>query len=69
MIIFEQIRSATVKLIYDGVTFMIDPWLADACTEEEKARVLAEHRFIEKPVCPLLDSQSLPASGTLPGPP
>ncbi len=53
MIIFEQIRSATVKLIYDGVTFMIDPWLADACTEEEKARVLAEHRFIEKPVCPL----------------
>ncbi len=53
MIIFEQIRSATVKLKYDGITFMIDTWLADACTEEERARALAEHRFIEKPVCPL----------------
>jgi L-ascorbate metabolism protein UlaG (beta-lactamase superfamily) len=53
MIIFEQIRNATVKLKYNGVTFMIDPWLADACTEEEKASVLAERRFIEKPVCPL----------------
>ncbi len=53
MIVFEQIRSATVKLNYNGVTFMIDPWLTDACTEEEKASALAERRFIEKPVCPL----------------
>ena len=53
MIIFQQIRNATVKLKYPGVTFMIDPWLSDVCEPLERAQAVAARRFIPKPVCPL----------------
>lgn len=55
MIVFEQIRNATVKLHYSGVIFMIDPWLMDACEPSERNEALTAHRFIPKPVCPLPD--------------
>ena len=53
MIVFLQIRNATVELKYPGGTFMIDPWLTDACDLIERMRAVAARRFIPKPVCPL----------------
>ena len=53
MILFQQIRNATVKLQYPGVTFLVDPWLSEPCSPEEKAQALQTRRFIAKPVCPL----------------
>lgn len=53
MIRFQQVRNATVKLYYPGVIFMIDPWLMDACTPDERDQALAVRRFIPKPVCAL----------------
>jgi len=53
MIVFQQIRNATVKLKYSGGTFMIDPWLMDACDPIERERAVAVRRFIPKPICPL----------------
>ena len=53
MITFQQIRNATIKLKYPHVTFMIDPWLSDVCTPDERVRALATRSFIPKPVCPL----------------
>ena len=53
MIVFQQIRNATVKLKYPGGTFMIDPWLMDACDPIERERAVAARRFIPKPICPL----------------
>ena len=53
MITFRQIRNATVKLHYPGVSFMIDPWLMDACTPEERDQAVATRSFIPKPICPL----------------
>ena len=53
MISFQQIRNATVKLSYPGVTFLVDPWLSAPCSSEEKAQALRTRRFIPKPVCPL----------------
>ena len=53
MIVFQQIRNATVKLQYPGGTFMIDPWLTDACDPIEREQAVATRRFIPKPVCPL----------------
>ena len=51
MITFQQIRNATVKLQYPGVSFMIDPWLMDACTPEERDQAAATYSFIPKPGC------------------
>jgi hypothetical protein len=51
--IFQQIRSATIKIQYLIVTFMIDPWLSDPCSNEEKEAALKEKRFITKPIVPL----------------
>lgn len=56
MITFQQIRNATIKLYYPGVTFMIDPWLMNICDSVERDRAVASHSFIPKPIC------SLPAS-------
>ena len=53
MITFRQIRNATVKLQYPGVSFMVDPWLMDACTPEECNQAVATRSFIPKPICPL----------------
>jgi L-ascorbate metabolism protein UlaG (beta-lactamase superfamily) len=53
MLSFQQIRNATIKLKYPGVSFMIDPWLIDACTPEERDRAVATRSFIPKPICPL----------------
>lgn len=53
MIVFQQIRNATVKLKYPCGTFMIDPWLTDACDPIEREQSVAARRFIPKPVCPL----------------
>ena len=53
MTLFQQIRNATVKLQYLGVTFLVDPWLSEPCTPGEKAQALQTRRFIDKPVCPL----------------
>ncbi len=53
MVTFQQIRNATVKLKYPGITFMIDPWLSDVCSPEEKMLACENRRFIPKPVCPL----------------
>lgn len=36
MIVFQQIRNATVKLKYPDGIFMIDPWLMDACDPIER---------------------------------
>ena len=52
MIVFQQIRNATVKLQYPGGTFMIDSWLTDACDPIEREQAVAARRFIPKPVCP-----------------
>ena len=51
MIVFQQIRNATVKLKFPGGTFMIDPWLMDACDPQERERAVAARRFIPKPIC------------------
>lgn len=51
--IFQQIRSAAVKVKYDNVVFLIDPWLSDPCSEEERGEVLKTKKFIAKPVTPL----------------
>ena len=53
MISFRQIRNATVKLSCPGVTFLVDPWLSEPCSDEEKAQALQTRRFIAKPICPL----------------
>ena len=53
MISFQQIRNATVRLSYPGVTFLVDPWLSEPCTGEERAQALRTRSFIPKPVCPL----------------
>lgn len=53
MITFQQIRNATVKLQYPGASFMIDPWLMDTCTPEERDQAVAPRSFIPKPICPL----------------
>ena len=53
MITFQQLRNATVKLEYPDVSFMIDPWLMDACAPEERDQALATHGFIPKPICAL----------------
>ena len=53
MIVFQQIRNATVKLKYPGGIFMIDPWLMDACDPIEREQAVAARRFIPKPICPL----------------
>ena len=55
MITFRQIRNATIKLQYPGVTFMVDPWLMDVCDPVERDVALSERRFIPKPACPLPD--------------
>lgn len=41
MIIFQQICNATVKLKYPGGTFMIVPWLTDACDPIEREQAVA----------------------------
>ena len=41
MIVFQQIRNATVKLKYPGGTFMIDSWLMDACDPIEREQAVA----------------------------
>ncbi|MBR4162033.1 MAG: MBL fold metallo-hydrolase [Solobacterium sp.] len=51
--IFQQIRSATIKIYYDNVCFLIDPWLMDPCSEEEKEEALKTKKFITKPIVPL----------------
>lgn len=51
--IFQQIRNATVKLQYSSVCFLIDPWLRDACTDEEREQAVATKAFITKPIVPL----------------
>ena len=53
MIVFQQIRNATVKLKYPGGPVMIDPGLMDACDPIERERAVAARRFIPKPICPL----------------
>ncbi len=53
MITFQQIRNATVKLKYPGVSFMIDPWLMDVCAPEEREQAVMTRSFIPKPICPL----------------
>ena len=53
MIMFQQIRNATVKLRYPGVTFLVDPWLSEPCSPAERAQALQTRSFIPKPVCPL----------------
>lgn len=37
MITFQQIRNATIKLQYASVSFMIDPWLMNACDARTRA--------------------------------
>ena len=53
MISFQQIRNATVKLQYPGVAFLVDPWLSEPCSGEERVQALQTRSFIEKPICPL----------------
>ena len=60
---FQQIRNATVKLCYPNATFLIDPWLSPTFTPEERDAALHEHRFIEKPICPLPASPEKILSG------
>ncbi len=50
---FQQIRSATIKLKYNDVCFLIDPWLMDACSEEKRKEALEKKKFIPEPIVPL----------------
>lgn len=59
--IFQQIRNATIKLTYNTVCFLIDPWLQDVCTDEEREQAAVNKSFIAKPVVPL----PMPVSGIL----
>ena len=47
---FQQIRSATIKLSYNGVVFLIDPWLRDSSIDQEVIKAKAAGRFISTPV-------------------
>ena len=53
IMLFQQIRSATVKLNYGNVCFLIDPWLQDVCTDAEREQAALTKTFITKPVVPL----------------
>lgn len=51
--LFQQIRSASVKVKCGDVCFLIDPWLMDACSDAEREAAMADRHFISKPVVPL----------------
>lgn len=46
----QQIRNATLKIVYDGVTFLIDPWLQDKGTGFSAMAVSSEMRGIKNPM-------------------
>lgn len=57
--IFEQIRNATIRIHYNGTTFLIDPWLAPKGSMGsfydlgENAQVHPEQAFLKMPLCDL----------------
>lgn len=51
--IFQQIRSAAIKLYYNDAVFLVDPWLRDSSTTPEVVEAKAVGRFISTPVIPL----------------
>lgn len=51
--VFQQIRSATIKLIYNNVVFLIDPWLRDHSAHEEVLQAKLAGKFTPTPVIPL----------------
>ncbi len=51
--LFQQIRSASVKVKCANVCFLVDPWLMDVCSDAEREEVLADRHFISKPIVPL----------------
>lgn len=46
----QQIRNATLKIIYGGVTFLIDPWLQDKGTGFSARAVSSEMNGIKSPM-------------------
>lgn len=49
----QQIRNATIKIEYGGVTFLLDPWLQDKGTGMSAPTVRPEMRGIKSPLDPL----------------
>ena len=54
--IIQQIRNATLKIEYAGITFLIDPWLQDQGTGFSAKAVKPEMREIKCPMNALPDS-------------
>lgn len=50
---FQEIRSATIKLTYDNVTFLIDPWLQDYSCRQEILNARRMKQFLPEPTVPL----------------
>lgn len=48
--IIQQIRNATIKIIYGGITFLIDPWLQDQGTGFSAKAVRPEMQGIKCPM-------------------
>ena len=53
--IIQQIRNATLKIKYDGITFLIDPWLQDQGTGFSVKAVRSEMQGIKCPMNALPD--------------
>lgn len=54
--IIQQIRNVTLKIEYDGITFLIDPWFQDQGTGFSAKAVKPEMRGIKCPMNALPDS-------------
>ena len=54
--IIQQIRNATLKIEYDGITFLTDPWFQDPGTGFSAKAVKPEMRGIKCPMNALPDS-------------
>lgn len=61
--IIQQIRNATIKIIYGGITFLIDPWLQDQGTGFSAKAVRPEMQGIKCPMNALPESPENIVSG------
>lgn len=52
----QQIRNATLKIIYDGITFLLDPWLQDKGTGFSAMTVSPKMSGIKNPMNELPNS-------------
>ena len=54
--IIQQIRNATLKIEYNGISFLIDPWLQDQGSGFSVIAVRPEMQGIKCPMNALPDS-------------